>query len=768
MPDQTLVATLSDPTASYQLTSLSAATDVFVRVERDVQGTTKQQDIHARTVGGPRTTLDSAVREVHAYGPKALQIVLANGNAGGWQSGAWTVHRANGAALAVTGVKRHSIPVGAPQYQVGYGLPYSDTVLDVDHRIYLQLGETLGSHDILHVQGPNGLDFSIPYSDRYLETPVIQLNQVGYNPRATQRWAYVSGWLGDGGYLPFSGFPTSAEVLAESADASLPRTVVVGSLPITQRAASDMDAGGEVRQIDLATVPANETAKYRVRIPGVGVSWPTAVSERAALKVFFVVSRGLFHNRWGANLDPTHSNWARPADHQNIFTGEISDPEAYYTENQPKTGARTLIGGYHDAGDFDQRPMHTVVPELLMRAYELHPSSFADSQQSIPESGNGIPDILDEALWGVSGWEQLQESDGGVRQGAQSWRHPWGFYHANTDPLDYWTLARNADVTARACGLFAQASRLVAPFNASRAQTLKTRALQAWSYATSNGAHTPYRLYAAGELFRLTGETTYDTAFQQAWSAMGPYGAFSSFASEELYMGDYTGGGRAVADYILGYVMTAGASSSIASAARSSLKNMANDVVNTIANERAHRTPRPNNRPADWGGATTTAKYMDTVVAMLQLGGNTPAETQAYFNALSLAADWVLGGNPNGYVYFSGLGSRRVEEPLHLDSLSFVKQGKGVIPGIPVYGPNDDAPNAQYAAATVGAFYPAFSAQPPGRRYGDVRTLVTCNEFTVWETQAPHAELFGALLGPLTMPPSCWLAGEADAANPLP
>jgi hypothetical protein len=42
--------------------------------------------------------------------------------------------------------------------------------------------------------------------------------------------------------------------------------------------------------------------RYRVRIPGVGVSWPTAVSEAAAFKAFYVVARGMFHNRWGRDL----------------------------------------------------------------------------------------------------------------------------------------------------------------------------------------------------------------------------------------------------------------------------------------------------------------------------------------------------------------------------------------------------------------------------------------------------------------------------------
>ena len=72
----------------------------------------------------------------------------------------------------------------------------------------------------------------------------------------------------------------------------------------------------------------------------------------------------------------------------------------------------------------------------------------------------------------------------GVRQGVQSNRHPWGFYLASDDPQPYWTFSRDANTTARAAGLFAQAARLVAPYNSARAAELKERALRAWNYAS--------------------------------------------------------------------------------------------------------------------------------------------------------------------------------------------------------------------------------------------------------------------------------------------
>jgi len=81
--------------------------------------------------------------------------------------------------------------------------------------------------------------------NRYLETPVVQLNQVGYSPYAQHRWAYGSGWMGDGGPLDLSGFSGEVEVLRASSTGP-PSSVAV--LPLTTRSERDDDAGTGVRR----------------------------------------------------------------------------------------------------------------------------------------------------------------------------------------------------------------------------------------------------------------------------------------------------------------------------------------------------------------------------------------------------------------------------------------------------------------------------------------------------------------------------------------
>jgi hypothetical protein len=56
-------------------------------------------------------------------------------------------------------------------------------------------------------------------------------------------------------------------------------------------------------------------------------------------------------------------------------------------------------GGWHDAGDWDREDWHPTVSNELLLTYELAPHKFRDGELNIPESGNGIPDIVDEARW---------------------------------------------------------------------------------------------------------------------------------------------------------------------------------------------------------------------------------------------------------------------------------------------------------------------------------------------------------------------------------
>lgn len=97
------------------------------------------------------------------------------------------------------------------------------------------------------------------------------------------------------------------------------------------------------------------------------------------------------------------------------FIGPGQDREALYVnDKQNKSLAKDLSGGWMDAGDYNKyvtfadNPIH-----LLLMAYTQKPKIFTDDY-NIPESGNGVPDIIDEIKYELDWLKKMQEDDGGV------------------------------------------------------------------------------------------------------------------------------------------------------------------------------------------------------------------------------------------------------------------------------------------------------------------------------------------------------------------
>lgn len=794
LPGATVTETVASSATTYTLQNVAAATHAFVRVEVDSSdGVTHWGNTHAQTNGGQFATLNNALREVHAFGQSTLMLVVTDANAhyieashamtgdngSAWQTGTWQVTRANGRAVSVVAVRRQSAPIGQNNYPVGYMIYGDGAYVDIDHSIFLVLNETIGSHEVLTIThtgtAATALTTRVPFSDRYLETPLIQVNQVGYNPRASKRWAYVSGLMGDGGGVNLVDLPLTAEVLSEPTDPLSVRPTVLGSLAVATRSTSDTESGTLVSQIDLAALPASESARYRVRLPGIGVSWRTAVSEKAALRAFYTTTRGLYHNRWCGDLGSAYTEWSRPADHCAAYfvSGSHYQDIEFFPASTSLADRRPLIGGHHDAGDFDIRPFHVLVAQYLMRGYETSPTHFTDQQLTVPESGNGIPDLLDEALWSVAAWQALQNPDGSVRAGVESWRNAAGIHFANDDGLTYWTFEPEPWHTAYVAALFAQAARLVKPFNAAKSSALETAARRAFSSPIAASAPNAYRLYAASELYALTGEATYKTTFETLWHTIDKYGrgAFDNVNTMiNIYPGAFVEYAPVMADFVMGYVNRAGADATIVSVTRAQIEERADEAAAAILESPyAHRNGKPTGDAHDWGHLTATGRFADMIYEALQLGGYSVAKMQRYFDAASVSGDYALGCNPMGVSYTTGLGSRSPHQPLHLDSLAGQKaRGMPPVPGIPVYGPVNDLSHVYYYDPIRYATYPIIDVLPAGRRYIDSYAAVTTSEFTVWETSAPMTELFSALLGSGQVPPTSWKPGGSEHRATLP
>ena len=81
-----------------------------------------------------------------------------------------------------------------------------------------------------------------------------------------------------------------------------------------------------------------------------------------------------------------------------------------YNNRRLRSSERDLSGGWYDAGDFKKYSNWTADYILgLLHAYHANPEVWPDDW-NLPDSGNGIPDILDEVRWGVEHLQRMQET----------------------------------------------------------------------------------------------------------------------------------------------------------------------------------------------------------------------------------------------------------------------------------------------------------------------------------------------------------------------
>ena len=121
----------------------------------------------------------------------------------------------------------------------------------------------------------------------------------------------------------------------------------------------------------------------------------------------------LFYQRAGQAKDAAHAGagWTDAAS----FTGALQDQHCrLFSDKNNAATERDLRGGWYDAGDLNKYTSWTAgYVETLLRAYAENPTIWTDDYD-IPESGNGIPDVLDEAKWGLDFLVRMQSTDGSV------------------------------------------------------------------------------------------------------------------------------------------------------------------------------------------------------------------------------------------------------------------------------------------------------------------------------------------------------------------
>ena len=641
-------------------------------------------------------------------------------------------------------------------------IPSSNYPYVLEHFIYLELPYPLKRGKIYNLHFPyldqTRGDTTFIYDEYAQRSETVHVNQTGYAPQAPVKYAYLSHWMGDLGALALDGYARSTFYIVEEKT----RTVFYSGA-IRQRKSLQNDGpdsgwethaphgsftGADVWVADFSNF--NRPGEYRLFVERIGCSYPFRLDDDVYREAYYTTIRALYHQRCGVALEAPYTQWTRPRCHHPAETDTVILSNWRYLDGgnaftqlpqYATTQKKPFWGGWHDAADWDRNALHLNTAQVLLLAYELRPENFSDDELNIPESGNGIPDILDEAAWGVDFFRRMQEDDGGIHGGIETWRHPATGVSGVTDTDQWYAYAPDPQVSFHYAAVACQmAHGLEVAGHAQFKPEYLQSARKAYDWATQHilpGDEIKVRdarHQAAAWLFRLTGEAQFQEQFKKDNLVKTATTELELWESHDQQWGTWA------------YVMTAQPSidQNLKSMLARAVENWAYvDHINS-ADRRGYRYGNDWWYPIMYG--TATRPNIFPLMVAYAITGNAK-----YLSYCYTTCDYILGANPLNMCWVSGMGEKHPQEFMHLDSW-YYNTARGMVPGIIPFGPywyeegTAGGPwDARWGLKTV---YPPAQQWPSHELWFENRYCPPTNEFTVHASIGTAAAAFGFLSKP--------------------
>jgi len=304
----------------------------------------------------------------------------------------------------------------------------------------------------------------------------ITVDQFGYRPDAVKTAVLRDPQLGPDATMSYT--PGTSIQVIDSVSGSV---VYTGTATAFNSGAVDAASGDKIWWFDFSSVTS--PGRYYILDSQKSIkSFSFSIAADIYNDVLKHAVRMFFYQRVGFAKTATYAGagWADGASH--LGTGQDSQARSFFAKTDAST-ARDLSGGWYDAGDYNKyTPWTSNYVEAMLLAFLDRPAAFTDDY-NIPESGNGVPDIIDEAKWGMDHLLRMQNADGSVLSvvGLAGKSPPSSTtaasYYGPANALSGWA-------SAKAFALGAQVfSRLG---KHTYADTLINAALKAWNWAEAH------------------------------------------------------------------------------------------------------------------------------------------------------------------------------------------------------------------------------------------------------------------------------------------
>ncbi len=436
----------------------------------------------------------------------------------------------------------------------------------------------------------------------------------------------------------------------------------------------DLKSTGEkVFQVDFSglTLPG----RYTVVIDGVK-SQPFSIGDGVYLPLFKDALRCFYLIRCGTAIDDTVTGIKHEACH-------IKDAPA---KDGTKTG--DLTGGWHNAGDYGKWTLEESIScAYMMWVYELKTPLLKDLNNHIPESGNGVSDLLNEAKWGLTWLLKMQRSDGSVWHKVDSEDHFCFGTVPEKDPTQRYAQFAGTIDAADFVGAMCQASRVFAHADPAFSQKCAKAAKQTWAWLEKNPNllqndpdyvdtdPSQERLWALGEFARLTE----DPSLQERFSKEATPDKLKPTSWQEPQLFGY-----------MAQAFDPKNSSDGKDTIQKALVNICDPLVQA-SQINGYGVVQASNEY--WW--ETNENLLGKTAALLFAHALTG---DSHYRATALRQmDWILGENSLGFSFVTGHGTRSTSHPYHWDCASLGK----VMPGWVSGGPNEYPTGADYFLTTL-------------------------------------------------------------------
>jgi endoglucanase len=456
-------------------------------------------------------------------------------------------------------------------------------------------------------------------------------------------------------------------------------------------------------------MPYSQFSKPADHIPGLN-----------GFKVFYSNFRHMDQGYWGDSLKTDGQN-----------AGFSFLPQMATNIEMPKA-----YGGWYDAGDWDRHLEHLVAANMMLTMFEVAPTKFYDGQLNIPESGNDLPDLLDEAKFEIDFFLfHMRGPTGGVSGWLETSAHPDNSTNAATDVFKTWY--QSAEEPVASFYTSASAAQLAHCFNLinkkDSAQKYLDEAILLYNWAQQESAKHPgelgrssgyeRRMMASAWLYRMTSKSEYLEQFKEDYIRQIAGSKQKTISSIEQEMA------------ILPFLMMKPAESEKAfhTNVLQHYKEYTDSIFLKTASDRACRWASDYNLPVVVGWQATTPQAFSLFMTNHLTG------EQKYLDYGITTCDYFLGGNAANLVWVTGIGENALNDIFVIES--WKDELEAPIPGIVPYGIIDiDMVGKQWGDAGwwnpllyYNSCYPHVKDWPVGELEFDSRYAPMIHEFTIWQ-----------------------------------